>query len=73
MASQYQHRQFFRRVPNALLAEYFKAKKISLGVDLGELKESEVEPIFEAFTALPEDEQAPMQLDFLCLSGWLRS
>ncbi len=64
MASQYQHRQFFRRVPNALLAKYFKAKKISLGVDLGELKESEVEPIFEAFTALPEDEQAPMQLDF---------
>jgi hypothetical protein len=64
MASQYQHRQFFRRVPNELLARYFEAMDVLLGVDFGELKETEVEPIFEAFTALPEDQQAPIELDF---------
>jgi hypothetical protein len=64
MASQYQHRQFFRRVPNALLAQYFEARVAGLGVELGKLKETEVEPIFEAFTALPEDQQADMEIDF---------
>ena len=33
MASQYQHRQFFRRVPNALLAQFFEARVADLGVD----------------------------------------
>jgi hypothetical protein len=28
MASQYSHMQFFRRVPNAQLADYFKLKNI---------------------------------------------
>jgi len=33
MASQYQHRQFFRRVPNGLLARCFEARDVGLGVD----------------------------------------
>ena len=64
MASQYQHRQFFRRVPNLLLAKYFEAKGIPLDVDFGKLKETEVEPIFAAFTALPEDTQSAVEVDF---------
>jgi hypothetical protein len=64
MVSQYQHRQFFRRVPNALLAGYFETRDIDLGVDFGKLKETEVEPIFQAFTVLPEERQAVMEVDF---------
>ena len=64
MASQYQHRQFLRRVPNALLARYFESKESDLGLDFGKLKESEVELIFLAFTALPEEQQAAMEVDF---------
>jgi len=64
MASQYQHRQFFRRVPNTLLAQYFESRNTDLGVDFGKLKEAEVGPIFEAFTALPEEQQADMEVDF---------
>ena len=64
MASQYQHRQFFRRVPNALLARYFEARDTDLGVDFASLTETQVEPIFEAFTALPEERQAAMEVDF---------
>jgi hypothetical protein len=47
MASQYQHRQFFRPVPNRLLADYFESRDTDLGVDFGQLKETEIEPIFE--------------------------
>lgn len=64
MASQYQHRQFFRRVPNALLARYFEASDVDLGVDFKDLTETQVEPIFVAFTALPEEKQAEMEVDF---------
>ncbi|WP_248885887.1 hypothetical protein [Acidithiobacillus acidisediminis] len=56
MASQYQHRQFFRRVPNALLARYFEAREVDLGVVFGDLSETQVEPLFEAFTTLPEEQ-----------------
>jgi len=42
MASQYQHRQFFRRVPNALLARYFEARDTDLGVDFATLTETQV-------------------------------
>ena len=61
---QYQHRQFFRRVPNKYLAEYFEQKGVDLGVDFKKLKESEVEPIFKAFITLDEDEQASIEMDF---------
>lgn len=64
MASQYQHRQFFRRVPNALLARYFETRDVELDVDFGELTKTQVEPIFEAFTALPKKQQAAMEVDF---------
>ena len=64
MASQYQHRQFFRRVPNALLARYFEARDVDLGVEFGDLTETQVEPVFEVFTALPVEQQANMEVDF---------
>lgn len=64
MASQYQHPQFFRRVPNALLALYFETMDAALSVDFGKLTETEVEPVFEAFTALPEEQQAVMEVNY---------
>ena len=64
MAGQYQHRQFFRRVPNTLLALYFDSKNADIGVDFGKLMGKEVEPVFHAFTALSEEQQAAMEVDF---------
>ena len=64
MATQYQHRQFFRRVPNALLACYFEDRGVNLNLDFEKLTETQVEPLFEAFTALPEERQATMEVDF---------
>ena len=64
MANQYQHRQFFRRTPNTLLARYCEARDVDLGVDIGKLKESEVGPIFDAFTSLPQRLHADIEVDF---------
>ena len=49
MARQYSRTQFFRRTPNILLGRYFQEKKNVLHeITLDELKENEVEPIFQA-------------------------
>ncbi len=64
MAGQYSHKHFFRHVPNHKLAEYFSVKAIELGTDLSELKEKEVDAIFNAFTALPEEQQATIEAEF---------
>ncbi|MFK7848406.1 MAG: hypothetical protein AB8G77_24165 [Rhodothermales bacterium] len=69
MASQYQHRQFFRRVPNTLLARYFDSRDIDLDLDFGKLDETDVEPIFEAFTSLSEKDQASVEIDFQNING----
>lgn len=51
MARQYSPTQFFRRVPNTLLARYFQTKHDVLQeIDFGKLKETEVDTIFQAFT-----------------------
>jgi hypothetical protein len=64
MAGQYQHRQFFRRVPNKLLSAYFEARATDLELDFTKLKETEVEPVFAAFTLLPEERQAAIEVEF---------
>jgi hypothetical protein len=64
LAGQYSHKHFFRHVPNHQLANYFNAKVVDFSVDLSELKEKEVDAIFIAFTALPEDQQAMIEAEF---------
>ena len=65
MARQYSHRHFFRLVPNSLLGRYFHEKRgVLQEIDFDALKETEVEPIFEAFTALPPDQQAKIEAEF---------
>ena len=62
MARQYSHPQFFRRIPNALLGQYFQNKhNVLQEIAFAELRESEVEPVFNAFIALPFDQQEKMR------------
>jgi len=64
MARQYSHRQFFRRVPNTLLRQYFQEKKNVLHeIAFDDLKENEMEPIFQAFTALSPEQQAEIEAE----------
>ena len=64
MTGQYSHRQFFRQIPNAQLAHYFESKEIDLGIALSELKEKDIESMFNAFIALPETQQAIIEAQF---------
>ena len=68
-ATQYQHLHFFRKMPNADLARYFKAKEIALEVDLAELKENDSEAILEAFKTLPEAKQTNVEADFQAINA----
>ena len=64
MSGQYSHKQFFRRTPIELLARYFAAKDIDLGVNFEELKTKKEDSIFEAFLNLPEHQQAEIETEF---------
>jgi hypothetical protein len=64
MAGQYSHRQFFRHIPDAQLASYFKAKNIDLAVNFDTLEKKRIDKIFEAFTQLLENDQATIEADF---------
>ena len=65
MARQYSHKQFFRQVPNTLLQRYFQEKKQVLeNVPFKELRETEVDPIFDAFTRLSGESQAEIEAEF---------
>jgi hypothetical protein len=64
LAGQYSHKQFFRHIPNVQLENYFTSKNIDLGINLLDLNEKDVESIFQAFTALPEEQQASVEAEF---------
>ena len=49
MAGNYSTRQFFRKVANKFLIDYFKANDINFGLDLNSIYDHEVELIFSAF------------------------
>ena len=64
MARQYSPRNFFRHVPNRLLEQYFKEKKVLAEIKFDELKETKIEPIYEAWLSLPEKERNDIEKDF---------
>lgn len=64
MTRQYQPRRFFRNEPNRLLEQYFARRGVLTDVDFGQLGETQVEPIYEAWLRLTEDDRNEMEQDF---------
>lgn len=64
MSGQYSHKHFFRQVPHSQLASYFDAKGIDLDIDFTGLKERQIDSLFDAFTGLPEEQQASVEAEF---------
>jgi hypothetical protein len=64
MAAQYSNRQFFRKTPNQLLAQFFAAKAIPLEVDLAELNGTVVDVLQDALNALPDSQKAEIEAVF---------
>lgn len=64
MGHHYSTREFFRQMPNRLLARYFAARNVLTDLDFGALKESKPEPLFAAWLELPEGQYNSMDAEF---------
>ena len=64
MARQYNPRRFFRQAPNNLLEQYFKEKGVLAEIKFKELTETKIDPIYDAWLALPEKKRNDIEKDF---------
>jgi len=65
MSKQYQPQSFFRQSPNHFLQQYFTtAREVLADVDFDALTASHIEPVYEAWLALPDDARSKMEQDF---------
>lgn len=64
MAGQYSPKQFFRKVSNKFLIDYFEQKNIDFELDLYAVGENDAEPIFDAFKKLDELTRKNIESDF---------
>lgn len=62
--AQYSPRNFMRQVSNDLLRRYFDARSIPMPIDWSELGETDIEPLWEAWTGLDSGVQEAADADF---------
>ena len=60
MARHYSTKDFFRQMPNALLARFFHARALLVGFDFAALKETQPDALFDAWLALPDAQRNAM-------------
>jgi hypothetical protein len=63
MGRHYSTRDFFRQMPNWLLARYFAARGVLAQVDFAALKEAKSQPLFAAWLELPEGQRNAMDAE----------
>lgn len=64
MARQYSTRNFFRQMPNALLALYFQGRGLFDDIDFAVMKEGKPDELFSPWLALPDDQRNEMDAEF---------
>lgn len=76
MGRHYSTRDFFRQMPNRLLASYFERHGIFTELDFTVMKEAQAEELFTAWLELPESQRNTMDAEFReihalsCEKGW---
>lgn len=76
MSRHYSTRDFFRQMPNRLLARYFEARGVLTELDFPAMKETRIDELFAAWLELTEDQRNEMDTDFSeihalsCEKGW---
>ena len=76
MGRHYSTRDFFRQMPNRLLARYFEARGVLAELDFAAMKETQMDELFAAWLELPEGQRNEMDADFSeihalsCEKGW---
>lgn len=64
MARQYNPKSFLRLVSNSLLEQYFSSKEALTEINFKELTETKIDPIYEAWLALPDRARSELEKDF---------
>ena len=64
MARHYSTKDFFRQMPNALLARYFQARSIFSDLDVAAMNETQPEQLFAAWLYLPDTQRNTMDAEF---------
>jgi hypothetical protein len=64
MARHYSSKDFFRQMPNALLARYFQGRGLCADLDFGAMKETKPDELFAAWLALSDDQRNEMGVEF---------
>lgn len=60
---QYNPRTVFRQTSNLLLREFFETKGHQLGVECDELRETQIQSVYDAFLALPDAVRRDLEID----------
>ncbi|MBM4260472.1 MAG: hypothetical protein FJ145_03420 [Deltaproteobacteria bacterium] len=63
MVRHYSTRDFFRQMPNALLARYFHSHEIFTDLDFAAMKETQPDALFTAWLALPASQRNDMDAE----------
>ena len=64
MARHYSTKDFFRQIPNALLARYFHGRGLFGGLDFSAMKETPPDELFAAWLALSDSQRNEMDAEF---------
>jgi len=64
MARHYSNKDFFRQMPNALLARYFQARGLFNDLDFSAMKEGKPDELFAAWLTLMEGQRNAMDAEF---------
>jgi len=64
MSRHYSTRDFFRQIPNALLARYFRARGLFGDLDFSAMKETQPDELFAAWLCLPDGQRNKMDAEF---------
>jgi hypothetical protein len=69
MGRHYSTRDFFRQVPNAMLARYFHARGLFVELNFAAMKETKPDALFAGWLRLPEGERNRMDAEFREISA----
>jgi hypothetical protein len=64
MAKHYSTKDFFRQVPNALLARYFHHKQLLVDFDFAAVKDTRPDELFDAWLDLPDGQRNAIDTEF---------
>jgi len=77
VARHYSTKDFFRQIPNALLARYFHGRGLFDDLDFSAMKETQPDELFAAWLALPDSRRNEMDAEFWeifelsCQAKWI--